>query len=131
MAQVSACQRRRHGSIPGLGRSSGEGNGNLLQYSCLVNSMLRGAWWAVVHGVTKESHMTGQLNSNNNQQAEGPEGVVRSRRRMERKVLTVEKGFSQAPHLLGGGTGRVSTIQPASLLLIRKFQIISLKVTFL
>ena len=130
MAQVSACQCRRHGSIPGLGRSPGEGNGNLLQYSCLGNSMLRGAWWAVVHGVTKESHMTGQLNSNNNQQAEGPEGVVRSRR-MERKVLTVEKGFSQAPHLLGGGTGRVITIQPASLLLIWKFQIISLKVTFL
>ena len=40
-------------SIPGLGRSPGEGNGNPLQYSCLGNSMNRGAWWATVHGVTK------------------------------------------------------------------------------
>ena len=40
-------------SIPGLGRSPGEGNGNPLQYSCLKNSMDRGAWWATVHGVTK------------------------------------------------------------------------------
>ena len=39
--------------ILGLGRSSGEGNGNPLQYSCLENSMDRGAWWATVHGVTK------------------------------------------------------------------------------
>ena len=43
------------GSIPGLGRSPGEGNGNPLQYSCLGNPMDRGAWWATVHGVTKES----------------------------------------------------------------------------
>ena len=41
------------GSIPGLGRSSGEGNGNPLQYSCLENSIDRGAWKAMVHGVTK------------------------------------------------------------------------------
>ena len=41
------------GSIPGLGRSPGEGNGNPLQYSCLENPMDRGAWWATVHGVTK------------------------------------------------------------------------------
>ena len=40
-------------SIPGLGRSPGEGNGNPLQYSCLENSMDRGAWWATVHGVAK------------------------------------------------------------------------------
>ena len=39
--------------ILGLGRSSGEGNGNPLQYSCLENSMDRRAWWATVHGVTK------------------------------------------------------------------------------
>jgi len=36
-----------------LGRSPREGNGNPLQYSCLENSMDRGAWWAIVHGVTK------------------------------------------------------------------------------
>ena len=41
------------GSIPGLGRSPGEGNGNPLQYSCLENSMDRGAWWATVHRVPK------------------------------------------------------------------------------
>ena len=41
------------GLIPGLGRSSEEGNGNLLPYSCLENSMDRGAWWATVHEVAK------------------------------------------------------------------------------
>ena len=41
------------GSIPGSGRSPGEGNGNPLQYSCLQNPMDRGAWRATVHGVTK------------------------------------------------------------------------------
>ena len=41
------------GSIPGLERSPGEGNGYPLQYSCLENSMDRGAWWVTVHGVTK------------------------------------------------------------------------------
>ena len=41
------------GSIPGSGRSSGEGNGNPLQYSCLANIVDRGAWQAAVHGVTK------------------------------------------------------------------------------
>ena len=46
------------GSIPGLGRSPGEGNGNPLQYSCLGNPMDRGSWWAAVHGLTKESDMT-------------------------------------------------------------------------
>ena len=41
------------GSIPGLGRSPGVGNGNPLQYSCLENCQNRGAWWATVNGVTK------------------------------------------------------------------------------
>ena len=41
------------GSIPGLGRDPGEGNGYPLQYSCLENPMNRGAWWATVHRVTK------------------------------------------------------------------------------
>ena len=40
-------------SISGLGRSLGEGNGNLCQYSCMGNLMDRGAWWATVHGVAK------------------------------------------------------------------------------
>ena len=41
------------GSIPGSGRSSGEGNGNPLQYSCLENFMDREAWWATVHKISK------------------------------------------------------------------------------
>ena len=41
------------GLISGLGRSPEEGNGNPLQYSCLENPRDRGAWWAIVHGVTK------------------------------------------------------------------------------
>ena len=46
------------GSIPGLGRSPGEGNGNPLQDSCLGNLMGRGAWQAIVHGHAKESDTT-------------------------------------------------------------------------
>ena len=47
---LSIMQETR-GSIPGLGRSPGEGNGNPLQYSCLGNPTNRGAWWATVCGV--------------------------------------------------------------------------------
>ena len=49
------------GSVPGLGRYPGMGNGNPLQYSCLENSMDRGAWWALVLKGHKESDMTGRL----------------------------------------------------------------------
>ena len=49
----STCNAGDPGSIPGSGRSPGEGNGNPLQYSCLENPMDRGAWWATVHGVAK------------------------------------------------------------------------------
>ena len=51
--KASACNAGDLGSIPGLGRPPGEGNGNPLQYSCLENPMDGGAWWATVHGVTK------------------------------------------------------------------------------
>ena len=51
--KASACNEGGVGSIPGLGRSPGEGNGSPLQYSCLENSMDGEAWWATVHGVTK------------------------------------------------------------------------------
>ena len=47
------------GSIPGSGRSPGEGNGNPLQYCCLENSMDSGAWWATVHGITKSQTQLG------------------------------------------------------------------------
>ena len=56
MAQTvkeSACSVGDPASIPGSGRSPGEGHGNPLQYSCLENPMDRGAWWATVHGVAK------------------------------------------------------------------------------
>ena len=43
--KASACNEGDLGSIPGLGRSPGEGNGNPLQYSCLENTVDRGAWW--------------------------------------------------------------------------------------
>ena len=49
----SSCNAGDLGSIPGSGRSSGEGNGNPLQYPCLENPMDRGAWQATVHGVAK------------------------------------------------------------------------------
>ena len=49
------------GSVLRSGRSPGKGNGNLLQYSCLENSMDWGAWWAIVHGVAKKSAMTFNL----------------------------------------------------------------------
>ena len=58
---ASVADARDPGSVPGLGRSSGEGNGNPLQYSCLENPMDRGAWWATVFGVAKESDTTEHL----------------------------------------------------------------------
>ena len=47
----SSCPFRRHGSIPKSRSSPGEGNDNSLKYSCLENSVDRGAWWATIHGV--------------------------------------------------------------------------------
>ena len=55
---ANAADARDRGSIPGLGRSPGLGNGNPLQYSCLENSMERGTWQATVHRGCKESDMT-------------------------------------------------------------------------
>ena len=52
-SKESACNVGDVGSIPGSGRSSGEGNGNPLQYSLLENPMDRGAWQSTVHGVAK------------------------------------------------------------------------------
>ena len=51
--KASACNAGDLGSIPGSGRSPGEGNGNPLQYSCLENPMDGGAWGAIVHGVAE------------------------------------------------------------------------------
>ena len=49
----SACSVGNPGLIPALGRSPGEGKGYPLQYSCLENSMDRGAWWATLHGTAE------------------------------------------------------------------------------
>ena len=54
----SACNAGDLDLILGSGRCPGEENGNTLQYSCLGNSMDRGAWWAKVHGIVKESETT-------------------------------------------------------------------------
>ena len=56
-----ACNEGDPGLIPGLGRSSGEGNVYPLQYSCLENSMDRGGWWTTVHGVTKSWTLLGNF----------------------------------------------------------------------
>ena len=54
---------RDMGLIPGSGRSPGEGNGYPLQYSCLENPKDRGAWWAIVHRVTKSWTLLKQLST--------------------------------------------------------------------
>ena len=56
VSEESACNAGDPGLIPGLGRSSGEGNGNPLQYSHLENPMDRGAWQATVHGIARVRH---------------------------------------------------------------------------
>ena len=56
--KVSACSGQDTGLILGLGRSSGKEYGNPLQYPYLGNPTDRGAWWATVHGVAKESDLT-------------------------------------------------------------------------
>ena len=61
--KVSAYNAGDLGSIPGLGRSSEEGNGNPLQSSCLENPIDRGAWWATVHRVAKSQIQLKQLSS--------------------------------------------------------------------
>ena len=59
----SSCNAGDLGSIRGLGRYPGEGNGNPLQYSCMENSMDRGAWRATVYGGHKESDMIEHIDS--------------------------------------------------------------------
>ena len=54
--KASAYNMGDQGLIPGSGRSPGEGNGNLLQYSCLENPVDGGAWWATVHGSQRVGH---------------------------------------------------------------------------
>ena len=75
---------RDGGSIPGLGRSPGEGNGKLLQYSCPGNPMDRGAWWATVPGVA-ESDMIEHASTNSSLcfwQGAGSDSTPRKRRNL-------------------------------------------------
>ena len=60
-SKESTFNARNPGLILESGRSPGEGNGNPLQYSCLENSMGKGAWWATAHGVAQESDKTERL----------------------------------------------------------------------
>ena len=53
VSKESACSTGDPSSIPGMGRSPGEGNGNPLQCSCLENPMGRGTWWTTAHGVAR------------------------------------------------------------------------------
>ena len=53
MVKESACRTGDLSLTPGLGRSPEEGNGHPLHYSCLENPMYKGAWWAIVYGVTE------------------------------------------------------------------------------
>ena len=64
-------------STPGLGRYPGEGNGNLLQYSCLGNPMHRGAWQATVHRIAKKSDTTLQLNNSQHASLTSALAIVR------------------------------------------------------
>ena len=65
VGKESACNAEDPGSIPGSGRSPGEGNGNPLQYSCLENPMERRAWQATVHRVIRVGHDLGTKPPNN------------------------------------------------------------------
>ena len=68
---ANAGDARHAGSIPGSGKSLGVGNGNPLQYTCVENSMDRGAWWAAVHGITKSWTRLKQLSSSSSSRALG------------------------------------------------------------
>ena len=63
-SKESVCNVGDLGSIPGTERFPGEGNGNPLQYSCLENSMDRGAWQTTVHGVAKSQTQMNNFHSN-------------------------------------------------------------------
>ena len=77
VGKESACNVGDPGSIPDLERSPEEENGYPPQYSCLENPMDREAWWTTVHGITKESDTTEQLNNNKKKRIRGGVGPDR------------------------------------------------------
>ena len=78
--------------MPGLGRSPGVGNGNLLEYSCLENSMDRGTWWATVHGVRHDSAHT-RLSRQNGRTCRVPEAKAKESEE-SKMVIWVSKNTS-------------------------------------
>ena len=85
--KASACNAGDPGSIPGLRRSPGEGNGNPLQYSCLENPMDWGAWWATVHRVTKSRTWLSDFTSLH----------LTSKNRQRRNYLNIVKAIYDEP----------------------------------
>ena len=77
---------RDAGSIPGSGRSPGEGNGNLLQYSCLGNTTESGAWQATIHGVTRVRLNLGTKQSQPTKDAKGNSLGRKQKRRQPTKA---------------------------------------------
>ena len=112
--KASACNVGDPGSIPGSGRSPGEGNGNPLQYSCLENSMDGGAWWATVHEVAKSQTRLSDFTHSTCLQRPVPHWVY---------YLTVggETSYSGGVHSpLVSHCSLLSTHQPVLLLLLLK-----------
>ena len=72
--KASACNAGDTGSIPGLGRSPGEGNGNPLQHSCLENSMDKGVWRVTVHEVAKNQTQPSDFHSRSLSISQKPKG---------------------------------------------------------
>ena len=87
------CNAGDVGLIPGSGRSPGEGNGSLLQYSCLENPMDRGAWWANSPWGLKESDTTEQLSTHAKKNTHTTQGTVAS----TTHIPTQSQSFKQ-PH---------------------------------
>ena len=100
-SKESACHVRHPSFIPGSKRSPGEGNGHLLQYTCLENSMDRGAWLATVHGVTKSQ--TWRRTNTFPGGARGKESACPCRRRRRRRRHRLDPWVWKIPPGEGNG----------------------------
>ena len=100
--KVSACNVGDLGSIPGLERSPGEENGTPLQYSCVENSMDRGAWQAIVHGVAKSQTRLSNFTSSDNY-SDLPKSIIfflfTSKKYMCKKLCEAYMSKLVLPHL--------------------------------
>ena len=93
--EESASNSRDLGSIPASGRFPGEGNGNPFEYSCLENSMDRGAWRATVHGVTKSRT---QLNDYYSHFHETDKGSISKMHKQFIQLNSLKKKTNQKPN---------------------------------